>query len=68
MRKHRWSRRCIDELAVDLVVGGESASATNGERNGSTGRQISFVDVLSNIFNTPATVRFTPLIEFLAPL
>ncbi|XP_061927116.1 uncharacterized protein LOC108000104 isoform X2 [Apis cerana] len=49
--------QCIDELAVDLVVDRESASATNGngQRNGSTGRRISFIDVFSNIFNMPAT-------------
>ncbi|XP_043801309.1 uncharacterized protein LOC122719495 [Apis laboriosa] len=47
---------CIDELAIDLVDK-ESASGTNGngQRNGSTGRRISFVDVFSNIFDIPAT-------------
>lgn len=65
-REYR-SRRCIDELAVDLVVDRESASATNGngQRNGSTGRRISFIDVFSNIFNMPATVRTLPTSYFI---
>lgn len=47
-------RRCIDELVVDLV---DRESDGKGESGGSTGRQISFVDVLSSIFNSAVTVR-----------
>ncbi|CAL7936561.1 unnamed protein product [Xylocopa violacea] len=48
--------QCIDELAVDLADR-ESGGLTNGrgQKNGSTGRQISFMDVFSGIFNDAAT-------------
>ncbi|XP_017765202.1 PREDICTED: uncharacterized protein LOC108554433 [Eufriesea mexicana] len=49
--------RCIDELAIDLVDR-ESGGLTNGKGqwNGSTGRQISFMDIFSSIFdNSPQT-------------
>ncbi|XP_076760921.1 uncharacterized protein LOC143429275 [Xylocopa sonorina] len=48
--------QCIDELAVDLVDR-ESGNVTNGKGrgNGSTGRQISFMDVFSGIFNDAVT-------------
>ena len=48
----------------------ESTSAANeeGQRNGSTGRRISFIDVFSNIFNyMPATVRM-PIGNFLTSI
>ncbi|XP_026671392.1 uncharacterized protein LOC108627428 [Ceratina calcarata] len=48
--------QCIDELAIDLI-GRETAGATNGkgQENGSTGRQISFMDVFTSVFNNAAT-------------
>lgn len=51
-------RRCIDELVVDLVDReSDELTSGKGQSNGSTGRQISFVDVLSSIFNNAVTVR-----------
>ena len=51
-------RRCIDELVVDLVDReSDGLTGGKGQSDGSTGRQISFVDVLSSIFNNAVTVR-----------
>lgn len=57
--KHGSSRRCIDELAVDLIdreSGVLKVSNGKGQLNGFTGRQISFMDVFSSVFNNAATV------------
>ncbi|KOX73765.1 hypothetical protein WN51_13843 [Melipona quadrifasciata] len=49
-------RRCIDELVVDLVDReSDGLTGGKGQSGGSTGRQISFVDVLSSIFNNAVT-------------